>query len=264
MSTQRPSLADIFRDLEADWCDSFSVVRIEEALWSVTTPFLMPDGDGYAVLIRQTASGWQLTDGGTTAARSFSDLAMSAAREARFRLAVEMLGLELEDWTATLDLPAVPDATDIAFFVKAVAAAQLAPALEVTTERSDRYSERMRTAIASAIAPGVRIQPDWYPSIDERQLYRSDVYIEIPTNPVLMFTVGNAERAATTALSVERYREWDVPGVPFAIVKPTVGSKSVYRLQDVVGEDNVTLIEATDRFRILRTLRELSVPTKAA
>lgn len=262
---QLARVRDLASSLKEDWCASFSVHQLHENGWALVTPFLMPDGDGFTVLIEQRAFGWRLTDSGVTASRAFADRGSTAAREARFRTAATLSGLDVDGWALTATTPDFPDAIEVAQFLRATMAAYAAPAWELSGERGDRYTQRLRDAIVDQLAPFVPNQNNWHPTQDAESLYRTDLRIVASEEqPVLIFGVGNDHRAGVAALSVHQYYEWGVVGVPVAAVKPTVGSKAISRLQDVVGDGGqVELMEADERFTIARVLQNLGIPTAA-
>ncbi len=261
--SQMERIRDLAAALKEDWCASFSVHPLREGAWALATPFLMPDGDGFVVVIDRTADGWRLSDSGVTASRAFAHETVTAAREGRFRTAAALSELSVDGWTLSLTLPDFPDAVEVAHFLRAVMAAYVAPGWELTTERTDRYTQRVRDAIVRQLAPSVPTANNWHPSQDEQTLYRTDLRIIGRDEPVLLFAVGNDHRAGVTALSVHQYHEWKVPGVPFAAVKPTVGSKAIARLEAVLGDGRVELMEPSERFKIGRVLQELGIPTAA-
>jgi hypothetical protein len=261
MSRNGVNLHDLVRALQDDWCASFDVLPLDDRTWTIANPFILPDGDGFPVLVRQTADGWLLTDAGITASRAFADLPVTAARELRFIQTAEMLGLEISEWVLSLKLSDFPDASDVGFFLRATTTAYMAPEMALQTQETsdDRYITRLRQAVVERLTPGVVSSNNWHPPQDEEKLYRTDLLIHTPELPVLMFGVGTNERAGVTALSAVKYREWDVDGIVFAAVRPSVASKAIARLQDSFGDDRVELIDPKDRFKITRAFRDLGV-----
>jgi hypothetical protein len=266
MSRNGVNLHDLARGLKEDWCASFDVLPLDDRTWTIATPFILPDGDGFAVLLRKAPGGWLLTDAGITASRAFADLQVTAAKEVRFTQAAEMLGLEVDEWVLNLRLPDFPDASDVSFFLRATTTVYMAPEMVLQTQETsdDRYITRLREAVVERLAPGVVSSNNWHPPQDEEMLYRTDLLIQTPYRPVLMFGVGTSERAGVTALSAVKYRQWKVDGIPFAAVRPSIASKAIARLQDTLGEDRVALIDPKDRFKITRAFRDLGVPMVAA
>src|SRR5438874_343447 len=114
MISEGTPTADVLRDLKTEWCDSFSLIPVDDNTWSIASPFLMPDGDGLAIILRHTSSGWQLSDDGMTASRAFAELDVTAAREARLRAAADLWGIELAEWVVQINLAGAPEASDIA------------------------------------------------------------------------------------------------------------------------------------------------------
>src|SRR6476620_7571275 len=82
---RQPDRVDVVGVLKRDWCASFDVVEVDEGTWAVSSPFVLPDGDGFAVLLKHTPTGWRLTDAGATASRAFAESTVTAQSEGRFR-----------------------------------------------------------------------------------------------------------------------------------------------------------------------------------
>lgn len=251
---------ELTRSLGRAWCEAFAVAEVSDGTYSVASPFLLPDGDGFAVLLERTENGWRLTDGGITASRAFGSLDVTAAREKRFRAAADALGVALVDWELSLDVPSALDVRDLAHFMRAVMTAASAPGLEsVPEEREEYYSKQLSDLIRARVSAPVTTEV--FVREDARQLYRVDLRIERPQRaPVMIFTVGNEVKAERTVGAVLRFREWNVRGDRFVAVKPTVPGRSVYRLQDVLGDERVALLDTRDRFAIDNRLRELQIP----
>ena len=264
MSVPNLRIADLAGGLKQDWCDSFDVVQIGESAWTLATPFVMPDGDGFVVVLERVEDGWTLSDKGITASRAFADVDFTTAAEQRFHAAASLFDLTLNSWHLSVKLSEFPTAMDVGRFLRATMAAYVAPDLHVAIDREDEFRLRLRDAIVSQLQPGVSTAPNWAPPQDDGKLYPTDLRIEAPERPVLVFAVGTDHKASLTALSVGKYREWGVLGVPFAAVRPAVGSKAVARLQDALGDDRVERMDPRDRFTINRAFRDLGVPMVAA
>jgi Domain of unknown function DUF1828 len=258
------TLADLRAALKQDWCDSFDVVELDADTWTLITPFVMPDGDGFTVLLQRTASGWRLSDAGITASRAFADADTAGGREKRFRNAAALFGLDVEEWTLSVELSQFPAAADVSRFLRAAMSAYAAPEVGLPLEREHHYVRQLRQAVVTRLELGVRHRNNWHPQQDAQRLYRTDLRIETEARPVLVFAVGTDDRAGVTALSIGKYREWDIPGVSFAAVRPTVTSKAVARLQDALGDRQVERIDPDDLFKITRAFRDLGVPMRAA
>lgn len=266
MSRPDINLQDLANGLKQDWCTSFDVLPLGDGTWTIASPFIMPDGDGFAVVLKETAEGWLLTDAGTTAARAFADLDVGPNSEERFTQTAKNLGLSVDDWELSLALPDFPDSLDVSYFLRGTTAAYMIPELlsRDGEAREDYYIGRLREAVVERLAPGVRSDNNWYPPQDENKLYRTDLRISAPARPVLVFAVGTNERASLTALSVRKYQEWGVDGTLFAAVRPTVGGKAVARLQDTLGDEQVARIDPKERFKIIRVFQDFGVPMVAA
>jgi hypothetical protein len=249
-------------ELKREWCAGFEVVPIDDHTFTLVTPFIMQDGDGFSLVVERSPSGWRLTDRGATASRVFTTTDATAARERRFQLAAQAFGVNLDRWSLSLELPGPPEIYDVAHFLKALSAAAGSPQLETAEDREEHYSVRLREFVTSRLPAEVRRATSWAPPEDlGRGLYKVDLRLDPPhRSPLLIFTVGTAmkaERAVGTAL---RLKEWAVEGDRVVAVKPSVPSPSVYRLQDAVGEDRVARLDLASDITTSGSLRRLGVP----
>jgi hypothetical protein len=104
-----------------DFANSLQVAATADGAFLVSSPFRLPSGEMYPILIEPSPTGWRLTDRGATAAHI--DLTeFSAADVEELRMHVESEGLELSD---TLVLSAefddLPKPSDLANLVQAQA-----------------------------------------------------------------------------------------------------------------------------------------------
>jgi Domain of unknown function DUF1828 len=104
-----------------DFGNSLHVVAIDDGAFLVSSPFRLPSGEMFPIVIEPQPTGWRLTDRGETAAHL--DLAdLSAADVQQLKLDVQSDGLELSD---TLVLSAefddLPTPSDLANLVQAQA-----------------------------------------------------------------------------------------------------------------------------------------------
>lgn len=254
------SIADT---LKHQWCDAFDLIPIDSNRWSVVTPFLFPDGDGYSVILERVGGSWFINDYGATESRVFAEPgSWTESRFERLQVTLSLFGLDVKDHQISMRLDSDPDPFEIARYLKGLISAHNA-ALPAERAAQEAYTRKLRSVVIDHLDQSVTSKKDWTAVEDRRRLYKTDLRLLTPEEPWSLFLIGNetkAERAVTVA---NKLREWGELGRALIAVRPGLNSSSVYRLQDAVGEDAVKEVDASNDRRALSVLGQAGVPVAA-
>jgi hypothetical protein len=107
--------------------------------------------------------------------------------------------------------------------------------------------------------PAQSVEPNWSPPQDREKAYRADLHIQT-RRPVALFIAGNDEKADSSALSVLRYREWEVPETSLAAFNPEqVSPPSIEHMNHFIGRDSVVPVPPDDYTALRRSLTDKGV-----
>jgi hypothetical protein len=104
-----------------DFANSMHVAAIPDGAFLVSSPFRLPTGEMFPIVIEPRPTGWRLTDRGATAAHiDLTDL--TATDVEQLKMDVESEGLELSDTLVlSADFDDLPTPSDLANLVQAQA-----------------------------------------------------------------------------------------------------------------------------------------------
>lgn len=234
--------------LSDGFCRQMRVHEIDGG-WSLSTPFLFPDGDGLPIIIENQGDVWRLTDRGATAGQLFfDDYVWSDAKKARLQRFVEHGGAELSGWVITMALTEPPTAYDVADFVVALSSVLALPAVDEDA-KSEQFRTKTRDVVTGLLRPECKAVKNWWPEKDSHRAYRADLHVNPNdrSRPFAAFFVGSPSSAAGVTATLFRYRAWELPELALVMVRSsTVSSDDVlYRLEDAL-EGEGTLIKVGD------------------
>lgn len=234
-----PTRLDTFRDaLHRSWCASFDAYEIEPNVFSLATPFVHGDGDGYAVVCERTAAGWRLTDRGSYLA--FLEAEGWEMTDSRLRAVgqdVAKLGCTLEGNEIATMIEGELDAVIIADFLKVASWLSTKPDLQ-QEEAQEQYRTRLVRQVTRVTA--AKVDAGWHdPNTDPKAHWRVDARVEAAT-PVLLMAVASDAKAERTAAT----GSWLLGkglGTIVAAVNPEarVSDAAIGRIEDMVGPSSV-------------------------
>lgn len=259
--------------LKREWCDAFSVSQLPDGSFTVTTPFLSGDGDGYPVVIDRRQGGWQLSDRGIAISNlRFGELEITQGRLQQIdRFATEQ-GCSNEAGVLTMSLAQAPTIEDIADFIELLAQVSGLPRHVAAERDSERFGTRARDRVLSWL-PQDDLERwamrSWAPtSMPHGDLFPADLYLRAKdARPgVVAFFAGSTQKADRSLLSVSQYRHWGIDYVrPVLAHNGTLNSETIYRAQTTIADDSrvveVNEVAAeTGYLALQRKLQELGVP----
>ena len=104
-----------------DFANSLQVAATADGAFLVSSPFRLPSGEMFPIVIEPRATGWRLTDRGATAAH-LDLVELSAADVEQLKAHVESEGFELSDTLVlSADFDGLPTPSDLANLVQAQA-----------------------------------------------------------------------------------------------------------------------------------------------
>lgn len=256
MSVTRPDLEASLRDGLAA---GFALEPAGRDAFHVLTPYVLPDGDGLAIVLERQVDGWVLTDRGHT----FMHLSYSIDTDQikggnRGRIIADALSsFGVDDIGGELRIE-VPDTGALAGalydFVQALLKVSDVTFLSREIVRSTFLDDVRR--LLTDIVPSGMIERDWTdPQHDPKRLYPVDYRIDAPVRPVVVFALPTETHVKDATIALAAFERWGINSLAVGIFEDSeeLAPRSVARFMDVADRPFSNLEGNRDRIAKLLT-----------
>lgn len=228
----------------------------------VYTPFHFEDGDHFVVILRQTESGWTLTDEGHTFMHlSYSGIDLSAGMRAQMiDQALSVHRVSNDRGELVLAVPGKDFGDALFSFVQALG--RIAhTALWTRDIVKSTFVQDLAATIESSLPVGAAT-PDFFDeNIDPRHEFPINYKISAPDRPFFVFGIANDLQCKDAALTCYHYEHYKYNFGSMAIYEDqaSIGRRSVAQLSNVVGKQFSSLSER-DRIRNFLQREVMKIP----
>jgi hypothetical protein len=240
----------VTRELARTWCEVSQVTELRDGTISVSTPFLMDDGDAFPVVIRRRDGGWVLTDDGRTRFSFVADeFSVTEAREAHISRLAEAAGFSYSDHLLSRFHERPPTAFDVADLIVLVSQVRSIPLAEPPRDSEEIFRTRARRRTMEFLAHPESAVADWRPRVRRGEVFRADLWIPTVDEhpPVVTFYAATPDKADRSISLVLQYARWELSVTPILVHPGNLRSDVIYRAQTAIGDDRavVTVDETT-------------------
>ena len=182
--------------------------------YRVFTPFLFEDGDHLAVVLKQEANRWVLSDEGHTYMHLTYDLDENDLRRGtRQKIITNALSVfTVEDCEGELRLVVPEERYGDALFSFVQALLKISDVTYLSRERvKSTFMEDFR-AFMEATVPADRRVFDWHdPQHDPEGNYLVDCRVNGLPKPLMIFALPSDDKVRDATISLLQFERWDVP-----------------------------------------------------
>lgn len=218
----------------------------------VFTPFLFPDGDHFAIVLKQAEDGWILTDEGHTYMHLTYDLdERDLLKGTRQQLIANALtAFSIEDRQGELQVRVPDERFGDALYSFIQALMKISDVKYLTRERVySTFMEDFRSLLSDTV-PESRLTFDWHDSTrDPEGKYTVDCRINGMPKPVFVYGMLNDSKVKDVTISLLQFERWSLECHSVGIYEnqEEVNRKAVARLSDICERQFSSLTGAKER-----------------
>jgi len=221
--------------------------------YRVFTPFMFPDGDHLAIVLKKPGRQWVLSDEGHTLMHLAYEIEVRALlrgnRQKIIGNAVSAFGVNNEE--GELNIPIQNGSYGDALFNFVQTLLKISDVTYLRRERvKSTFMDDFRHMMGE-IVPEKRRKFNYHdPARDPEGIYEVDCRINGTANPLFVFAVLNDNRCRDVTISLHQYERWGIPFQSAAIFEDqqTISRPVLARFSDVAGKQFSSL--ASNRERI--------------
>ena len=228
--------------------------------YRVLTPFHFEDGDHLAIVLKQEAGLWVLTDEGHTYMHLTYDLDESSLhRGTRQQIISNALSaFTVEDREGELRVPITGEEYGDALYDFIQALLKITDVTYLSRERvKSTFMEDFRIFMEEQV-PAKRRQFNWHhPQFDPEGTYPVDCHVNGMTKPLLVFALPNDNKTRDATITLHQFERWGQSFRSMSIFEnqEEINRKVLARFSDVGDKQYSSL--AANRARIARYLQEV-------
>jgi hypothetical protein len=228
--------------------------------YRVLTPFHFEDGDHLAIVLKQEAGQWVLTDEGHTYMHLTYDLdENSLHRGTRQQIISNALSaFSVEDLEGELRVPITGEEYGDALYDFIQALLKISDVTYLSRERvKSTFMEDFRSFMEEQV-PSERRQFNWrHPQFDPEGTYPVDCYVNGMAKPLLVFALPNDNKTRDATITLLQFERWGQPFRSMSIFEnqEEINRKVLARFSDAGDKQYSSL--AANRGRIIRYLKEV-------
>lgn len=201
------NLESIEKIICASLCADVRVVRQENDLLYVSTPFAFSDGDAYSMYLQPLRTGgFRITDLGGTLMHLSYDNEVSKLREGTrgklFRQIVAEVGLQEDDGEFFLDTPADQLGASIFRFGQAITRIHDLTLLS-KARAENTFFDDLRERLYSIVSKELVHENYLVPGLPDASNYQVDFFIEGHEKPLYLFGVSSRDKAMLTTIVLQ-------------------------------------------------------------
>ena len=248
----------IERDFREKVSAQVNLLAEGRARYRVLTPFRLEDGDHLAIVLKQEAGQWVLTDEGHTYMHLTYDLdENSLHRGTRQQIISNALSaFAVEDREGELRVPIAGDDYGNALYDFIQALFKISDVTYLSRERvKSTFMEDFRAFIEEQV-PAARRQFDWHhPQFDPEGTYPVDCYVNSMARPLVIFALANDNKTRDATITLLQFERWGTPFRSMSIFEnqEEINRKVLSRFSNVSDKQYSSL--AGNRERIGRYLQ---------
>jgi hypothetical protein len=239
-------------DFREKVCSELRLAAEGTRRYRVLTPFMFPDGDHLAVVLKNEEVGWVLSDEGHTYMHLTYDLEERDLREGtRQKIISNALSVfGVQDLEGELRMPIPEERFGDALFSYVQALLKISDVTFLTRERvRSTFLEDFRRALSQAV-PEERLEFDWHdPARDPEGNYPVDCRINSMPRPLMIFALPSDDRTSTATITLWRFETWGLPFRSLAVFEDqeNINRKVLARFSDVSDKQFSSLAGNQDR-----------------
>ncbi|OZI29982.1 hypothetical protein CAL29_18035 [Bordetella genomosp. 10] len=244
------SLRDLQDQLCRSMCAEVSLRETKEGYIVVSTPFTFPDGDGYTIYLRRTATGgWRLSDMGNTLMRLSYEQDIEKLRDGTrarvFEQIVAEMGIEDDNGDLFLEAPSTRLGEGVFRFGQALTRIhdiRFLNRIQVESTFFDDLAEELERIVG----PDALMTDYAAPDVPDADRYRSDFAIRGESGrPLLIFGVPSSGRArlATIVIQYLIQHDFDFRSLIVYSDMTTIPKQDLARLTTVANDQIPSLQE---------------------
>lgn len=203
--------ATIERDFRKKVCAQVNLLAEGRTRYRVFTPFRFEDGDHLAIVLKQEAGQWVLTDEGHTYMHLTYDLDESSLhRGTRQQIISNALSaFAVEDREGELRVPIPGDEYGNSLYDFIQALLKISDVTYLSRERvKSTFMEDFRAFMEEQVS-ATRRQFNWHhPTFDPEGSYPVDCYINDMTQPLAVFALPNDNKTRDTTITLLKFEQW--------------------------------------------------------
>lgn len=241
-------------------CAQIRLVPEGRDRYRVFTPFHFDDGDHLAIVLKRNQHDWLLSDEGHTYMHLTYELEEKALQSGtRQKLITNALSaFRVEDWEGELSAHVAGEDYGDALYSFVQALLKISDVSFLSRERvRSAFWEDFQTLISEAV-PEDRRAFHWHdPERDPKANYAVDCRVNGMPRPLMIFALGNDDRARDATIALLQFEKWNVPHQSLGIFEDQAQAnrRVLARFSDVVEKQFGSL--AGNQERIGRYLRAI-------
>lgn len=248
----------IKQDFQQKVCAQVNLLPEGRMRYRVLTPFHFEDGDHLAIVLKQEAGQWVLTDEGHTYMHLTYDLDENSLHKGTRQQIISnaLSTFTVEDRGGELRVPIVGDEYGNALYDFIQALLKISDISYLSRERvKSTFIEDFRSFVEEQV-PAERRQFDWHhPKFDPEGSYPVDCYVNGMAKPLLIFALPNDNKTRDATITLLQVERWGIPFRSITIFEnqEEISRKVLARFSDVSDKQYSSL--AANQERIGRYLQ---------